>query len=844
MSLLSSKHSVIDAINAQLTVEDLYSHFHPDVDFTGEGRYRYPSDKESHPCPVCGGNHFSILTETESGNQIVHCFNPPAQQAPQMDAVALAAKLFDLEVGAKLFEAISKTFSLTLPAARQRSTAEKLFQATAEYYSNQLMAESKTKLRSLGNRTPLEYQQEVRGHRQETLGKFLVGWSDGRLVDYLVSVHGVSEQDVLEAGLARETKNGIQDYFPAGLFIYPNALGGQIVDFTMKDPSKNLEFRLQKASKLKPVQFYNQSSVERADVVFIVEGENDLLSIEDLFRTPETLKETAKTAVIASNGVLSSDQLIWLQNSLVGKRIVTIFDADEAGDKYRQKLQNLAHMIKIPILHSRPAGKEVDGVQIEVKDIDDSIRKLGLSFEGFKAYIKECAVTVGTALTAPQLQAEFSASLVPGAVENAAKAVPGPSKRQYGTALGGDLYLSPSEFPDVIQNVKTGALTVKAMSTKNLDLLLDIHHVHPRLNLLTQREVDEQGGNISLDAVPAMIRAAFRNVGVDFKKDDVVDRIKELARKEAFHPIKEYVEGGDPSGEYLLDAVFETLEISESAKAEYLPMYRRWFEKFCMGVIKKVYHPKTANSVLILLGDQGKGKSRWCEALLPVEGACTGGKLDPSSTDHQRRLTEAVLWNIEEADATFRSRDAAAIKAFVTQTFSRFRKPYEHSEEQVPTQCSFVASANDTAFLSDETGNRRFLVMEVIRGNADALGKLDLRKFWSQIYQKAIVEGARTWFDEDESEEISRVANSYLAIHNTGYESLLKTLQQGSIPVTAVDLAEHVLRMDPCDITRPVTINIGKTMSKLGFVSKQAMIGGRKARYFFVDRELSVNRGM
>ena len=844
MSLLSSKHSVIDAINAQLTVEDLYSHFHPDVDFTGEGRYRYPSDKESHPCPVCGGNHFSILTETESGNQIVHCFNPPAQQAPQMDAVALAAKLFDLEVGAKLFEAISKTFSLTLPAARQRSTAEKLFQATAEYYSNQLMVESKTKLRSLGNRTPLEYQQEIRGHRQETLGKFLVGWSDGRLVDYLVSVHGVSEQDVLEAGLARETKNGIQDYFPAGLFIYPNALGGQIVDFTMKDPSKNLEFRLLKASKLKPVQFYNQSSIERADVVFIVEGENDLLSIEDLFRTPETLKETAKTAVIASNGVLSSDQLIWLQNSLVGKRIVTIFDADEAGDKYRQKLQNLAHMIKAPILHSRPASREVDGVQIEVKDIDDSIRKLGLSFEGFKAYIKECSVTVGTALTAPQLQAEFSASLVPGAVENAAKAVPGPSKRQYGTALGGDLYLSPSEFPDVIQNVKTGALTVKAMSTKNLDLLLDIHHVHPRLNLLTQREVDDSGNPINLDATADMIRAAFRNVGVDFKKPDIVARIREIARKEAFHPFKDYVEGGDSSGEYLLDSVFETLKISTEVEPGDRAIYKKWFERFCLGLVKKVYCHDKPNSVLVLLGSQGIGKSRWSEALMPIDGAYTPGMVDPSSKDHLTRLTETVLWNIEEADAAFRSRDAAAIKSFITLTSARFRRPYQLSEEQLPTQCSFIASVNDFSFLADDTGNRRFLVLEVSECDSDALKKLDLRKFWAQIYQKAMVEGVCTWFNREENEEIDRMASRYLAIHNVGFESLLKDLRPGHIPVTAADLAEYVLRMDPHEVTKAITSNIGKTMCKLGFVSKQIRVQGRKARYFFVDAEISVNRGM
>ena len=62
--------------------------------------------------------------------------------------------------------------------------------------------------------------------------------------------------------------------------------------------------------------------------------------------------------------------------------------------------------------------------------------------------------------------------------------------------------------------------------------------------------------------------------------------------------------------------------------------------------------------------------------------------------------------------ATKKQRDVEGIKAFLTSTVDTIRPKYARETEQRPRACVFCGTTNDAAFLTDTTGNRRFLPVE------------------------------------------------------------------------------------------------------------------------------------
>ena len=131
------------------------------------------------------------------------------------------------------------------------------------------------------------------------------------------------------------------------------------------------------------------------------------------------------------------------------------------------------------------------------------------------------------------------------------------------------------------------------------------------------------------------------------------------------------------------------------------------------GAVARAYRPGTKFDYMpVLVGRQGIGKSMflrrlgvksswYCDNLNTIEGDAAAEKL-------------RGMWIVEMAEllATKRSRDVEAIKAFITSTVDTIRPKYARETEQRARACVFVGTTNDAQFLSDTTGNRRFLPIE------------------------------------------------------------------------------------------------------------------------------------
>jgi hypothetical protein len=113
--------------------------------------------------------------------------------------------------------------------------------------------------------------------------------------------------------------------------------------------------------------------------------------------------------------------------------------------------------------------------------------------------------------------------------------------------------------------------------------------------------------------------------------------------------------------------------------------------------------------MLTLRGRQGLGKSALISKL--------GGKWfsDTFTTMQGKEAYEQVLgvWIVEVGElAGMRKAEAETIKLFISKTSDRFRPAYGRRLQEFPRQCIFIGTTNETQFLRDTTGNRRFWVVD------------------------------------------------------------------------------------------------------------------------------------
>lgn len=314
-------------------------------------------EHEQGGCPLCGHKDcFKVkATSSEDLEGFFKCFSCDASG----DVIAWRAAFKKIELVDAAKE-LAAEYSVQLP--RDFSPIQHAFNLAAIYYETCLWESCNRPYVELSKKTPSEYQLSVRGHSEAVLKQFHVGWSDGGLCEYLESV-GIDEE-TLEASGLRNKKTG-KDYLPAKCFIYPHYVRGRVSHFTFKDPAKRLAFQLPKKYSLNGYTFYNQDSIKAADTVIILEGENDLLSTVDTGKAP---------AVIATIGQISADQLEWMRENLSSKNVLTIFDPDDAGDKYRIKVEknrkyfrNLGHVLP-------PEEKDIDDLLCSGKDLEEIIK--------------------------------------------------------------------------------------------------------------------------------------------------------------------------------------------------------------------------------------------------------------------------------------------------------------------------------------------------------------------------------------------------------------------------------------------------------------------------------------
>ena len=238
-----------------------------------------------------------------------------------------------------------------------------------------------------------------------------------------------------------------------------------------------------------------------------------------------------------------------------------------------------------------------------------------------------------------------------------------------------------------------------------------------------------------------------------------------------------------------------------------------------------------ANSVapLLVSDRQGMGKSTFCRALMPPDLAayyCDSPDLT-SQGGMERKLAVCGLVCLDEFDRIGERRHPQ-LKNLMQLTGLTLRRSYSRHDDRLPRIASFIGTSNSRELLSDPSGSRRFLCVEVTHP-IDSTG-IDHAQVYAQL-KAAVLGGARTWFTAEEEAQLhvnnlpfyrSRPLADLLLLH-------LRPAREGR-PVRLLSLSDidRLLRSKDGHMLRGVApYRLARTLVETGFTRRHTKDGNR-----------------
>ena len=257
-------------------------------------------------------------------------------------------------------------------------------------------------------------------------------------------------------------------------------------------------------------------------------------------------------------------------------------------------------------------------------------------------------------------------------------------------------------------------------------------------------------------------------------------------------------------------------------------LWRKCFKKWFVAMVASWMKDEVVNhTVLVLVGRQGIFKTTWLDNLIPPELRAYSSKLPLSgqiSKDDRLRLCENGLLNIDELDAIC-GREMNIMKSLLTSTDVNERAAYGRLKERRVRLASFCASTNKREFLTDITGNRRWLpfVVESIQNPFHTIIPYEL--LYAQA--KTLVEEGyfAYWFDMEEMEVLEAHNEEFRAQENE--EELLKVYfavpasdSMNSKFLTTAEISEKLISAG--NIKRPMPLSrLGMILGQHGFIASR-----------------------
>ena len=328
--------------------------------------------------------------------------------------------------------------------------------------------------------------------------------------------------------------------------------------------------------------------------------------------------------------------------------------------------------------------------------------------------------------------------------------------------FNGDRLLVEKTFEDIyaVQNMKDWMKRNKLHPLKSVpedtllmmktDIFLHTHY-EMRKNIMTgvaqyrdNNGEDDEFRDLDDEARNEMTMRA-KEMGLKTWDRDIA-RFIESPRIEKFDPVNTWLDSiGTWDGEDRIKALAARVPTNQ-------PNWEHYLHTWLLGMVAHWQGRKslTGNALVpLLIGRQGCGKSSFCRILLPKElRDYYNDRINfKNETDLNLGLTSFALINIDEFDKTT-ARQQVLLKYLLSTADVKFRPPYGKAYKQYRRYASFIGTTNQPKPLTDPTGSRRFVCVEVT-DMINFSDDLDHYQIYAQL-KAEIEQGMKYWLDDDE----------------------------------------------------------------------------------------------
>jgi predicted P-loop ATPase len=292
-----------------------------------------------------------------------------------------------------------------------------------------------------------------------------------------------------------------------------------------------------------------------------------------------------------------------------------------------------------------------------------------------------------------------------------------------------------------------------------------------------------------------------------------------------YHPFKYYLDHLPPwdgKEDHILGL---SLSVNVKGDADEQLLFAEYLKKWLVGMVAGWIDDDAVNNVvLVLLGEQGSYKTTWLKCLMPPDLKDYGYlKADASrmGRDDLLKLAQYGLVCCEELD-TMRPSELNQLKAAITMPSIDERAAYAHFHEHRKHIASFCGTGNNVQFLSDPTGNRRWLPFEVENIDSPQKHPFNYEGIYSQAYA-LYQQGFRYWFSREEILRLGR--------HNQQFETPRLEYELASLYFRQPRDAEPGVFMSVARAMQVVSANISQKLSAVYLGRAMGELGFRRVKH-------------
>lgn len=329
---------------------------------------------------------------------------------------------------------------------------------------------------------------------------------------------------------------------------------------------------------------------------------------------------------------------------------------------------------------------------------------------------------------------------------------------------------------------------------------------------------------MTLDVQLADIRVSIKDVRNFLESDYIVN----------YDPIDEYLFQceGKWDGKDHIRALARTVPTAN-------PHWADWFYIWYLGMVDQwrgINHRLYGNSVApLLISKQGFNKSTFCRRLIPQE--LQWGYTDNLVLSEKRQVYQAMaqtlLINLDEFNQISPQVQQGFLKNLIQLPNVKMKRPYGGHVEEFPRLASFIATSNMDDILTDPSGNRRFIGVE-LTGPIDVSVKPNYVQLFAQA-MAAIRAGEKTYFDS--------VETALLMQSNRQFEVVPPIEQYFQMCFDLVEDESQGKYMSAAEIFDYLKKRIGSSLkidSLMSFGRKLANIEGIKVKRFATGKRYLV----